>query len=60
MTLYFDYRVRLEDVSSTTNAIEWHPQHPLLAVASFNIERGGCVSICDDLVRFDYKYQLET
>lgn len=54
MTLYFDYRVRLEDVSSTTNAIEWHPQHPLLAVASFNIERGGCVSICDDLVSFDY------
>ncbi|XP_054283383.1 intraflagellar transport protein 140 homolog [Macrosteles quadrilineatus] len=48
MTLYFDYRVKIEDISSTTTAVEWHPQHPFLAIASYSIEQGGCVNICND------------
>lgn len=50
MTLYFDYRVRLEDVGNTINAVEWHSELTLLAVSSHSQESGGCVNICDELV----------
>lgn len=50
MTLYFDYRVRLEDVGNTINAVEWHPELTLLAVSSHSQESGGSVNICDELV----------
>uniref|UniRef100_A0ABL0EJ54 Anaphase-promoting complex subunit 4 WD40 domain-containing protein n=1 Tax=Rhodnius prolixus TaxID=13249 RepID=A0ABL0EJ54_RHOPR len=51
MTLYFDYHVNIGEVSHNTNftSVEWHQQHPLLAVALFSPERGGSVYICDEL-----------
>lgn len=53
MTLYFDYHVNIGEVSHNTNftSVEWHQQHPLLAVALFSPERGGSVYICDELVK---------
>lgn len=33
----------------TTNGV-WHPTQPLIALASYSQERGGFVTIFDDLV----------
>lgn len=54
MTLYFDYRVNIGEISPNAafTAIEWHSQHPLLSVALYNIEKGGAVFLCDELVCF--------
>ncbi|KAF6215141.1 hypothetical protein GE061_009892 [Apolygus lucorum] len=51
MTLYFDYRVKIGEAlpTATFTNIEWHQQHPFLAVALHSPERGGALYICDDL-----------
>lgn len=56
MTLYFDYTVHIEDPLATINTISWHPQHALLAVASYSHETGGTVTICDELVSLLFHY----
>lgn len=52
MTLYFDSQVHLEDPGCTVGELEWHSQQPLLAVATHSVDRGGAVSICDELVSY--------
>ncbi|KAL1124430.1 hypothetical protein AAG570_001058 [Ranatra chinensis] len=49
MTLYFDYRVNVGDYNATYNCLQWHSQHPLLAVGAFSQDKGGAVYICDEL-----------
>ncbi|KAJ1532231.1 hypothetical protein ONE63_000848 [Megalurothrips usitatus] len=49
MTLYLDYRVQSPDPSAINVNIEWHPQHLLLAVSSCSEERGGFVTVYDEL-----------
>lgn len=51
MTLYLDYRVQSPDPSAINVDIEWHPQQPMLAVTSCSEERGGFLTIYDELVR---------
>lgn len=50
MTLYFENPVHFtENGTISTNAI-WHPNAPLLAVASYSQDKGGFVTIFDELV----------
>lgn len=50
MTLYFENPANFpESGSISVNGI-WHPNVPLLAVASFSQERGGFVIVFDELV----------
>lgn len=50
MTLYFENPANFpEQGSISVNGI-WHPNVPLLSVASFSQERGGFVIIFDELV----------
>ncbi|XP_034252751.1 intraflagellar transport protein 140 homolog [Thrips palmi] len=49
MTLYLDYRVQSPDPSAINVSIEWHLQHHLLAVTSCSEERGGFVTVYDEL-----------
>nr|CAD7423413.1 unnamed protein product [Timema monikensis] len=49
MSLYFDYKLQNLDSSSINTLIEWHTQHLLLAVASFSREKGGFVTLFDEL-----------
>lgn len=53
MTLFFDTKVQFLDGDAVSTECAWHPLHPLFAVASFNQNRGACVTIFDDLVRDD-------
>ncbi|GJQ73670.1 putative intraflagellar transport protein 140 [Trypoxylus dichotomus] len=49
MTLYFENPVHFaENGTISTNGI-WHPNAPLLAVASYSQEKGGFVTIFDEL-----------
>ncbi|KAI4456192.1 hypothetical protein MML48_8g00010237 [Holotrichia oblita] len=49
MTLYFENPVHFtENGTISTNAI-WHPNAPLLAVASYSQDKGGFVTIFDEL-----------
>lgn len=50
MTLYFDFRLSVGEVNSIYTFLDWHRQHGILAVASYNSEKGGAVHICDELV----------
>lgn len=50
MSLYFDTPVQFKEIGAITTNGVWHPSSPLLAVASYSQERGGFVSIFDDLV----------
>ncbi|RZF46866.1 hypothetical protein LSTR_LSTR008247 [Laodelphax striatellus] len=49
MSLYFDYTVHVEDPVTSVNALAWHPQQALLAIACHSQDIGGSVTICDDL-----------
>ncbi|XP_021936986.1 intraflagellar transport protein 140 homolog isoform X3 [Zootermopsis nevadensis] len=49
MSLYFDSKVQSPDPGCININIEWHEQHPLLAVSSYSQERGGFVTIYDEL-----------
>lgn len=50
MTLYLDYRVQSPDPSAINVNIEWHLQHHMLAVTSCSEEKGGFVTVYDELV----------
>lgn len=51
MTLYFENPVNFAEADTITTDEIWHPLSPLLAVASYSQERGGFVTIFDELVR---------
>lgn len=50
MTLYFENPVNFPETASISTNGVWHPNATLLAVASYSQERGGFVTIFDDLV----------
>jgi len=50
MSLYFDSKVQSPDPGCINIYLEWHEKHPLLAVSSYSQDRGGSVTIYDDLV----------
>ncbi|XP_045529600.1 intraflagellar transport protein 140 homolog [Pieris brassicae] len=45
MTLYIDTKLKFKDDNVVSTVSLWHPALPLLAVGSFNQEKGGCVTI---------------
>lgn len=51
MTLYFDTKAQFLDGDAVSTVCCWHLKQPLFAVASYNQERGACVTIFDDSVR---------
>jgi hypothetical protein len=51
MTLYIENAVNFPEVGSISLNGVWHPNAALLAVASFSQEKGGFVTIFDELVR---------
>lgn len=52
MTLYFETLVRFPESNVISTNQLWHPSSPLLAIASYSQNRGGFVSIFDELVCF--------
>lgn len=52
MTLYFENALRAGELSSISLNVGWHPNAPFLAVASFSQEKGGFVTVFDELVKF--------
>lgn len=53
MTLFFDTKVQFLDSDAVSTECSWHLSHSLFAVASYNQDRGACVTIFDDSVRCD-------
>lgn len=51
MTLYFDTKAQFLDGDAVSTVCCWHLTQSLFAVASFNQNRGACVTIFDDSVR---------
>lgn len=51
MTLYFENALRSGELSSISLNVKWHPNATFLAVASFSQEKGGFVTVFDELVR---------
>ncbi|KAK9885497.1 hypothetical protein WA026_010990 [Henosepilachna vigintioctopunctata] len=49
MTLYFENALRSGELSSISLNVKWHPNASLLAVASFSQEKGGFVTVFDEL-----------
>ncbi|KAE8751558.1 hypothetical protein FOCC_FOCC001805 [Frankliniella occidentalis] len=49
MTLYLDYRVQTPDSSAINVDVKWHSHHLMLAVTSCSEERGGFITIYDEL-----------
>ncbi|XP_069684990.1 intraflagellar transport protein 140 homolog [Periplaneta americana] len=49
MSLYFDSKVQSPDPGCINIHLEWHEQHPLLAVSSYSQDKGGFVTIYDEL-----------
>lgn len=50
MTLYFDTKAQFLDGDAVSTVCCWHLTQPLFAVASYNQDRGACVTIFDDSV----------
>lgn len=50
MTLYFDTKAQFLDGDAVSTVCCWHFKQPLFAVASYNQDRGACVTIFDDSV----------
>lgn len=50
MTLYFDTKAQFLDGDAISTHCVWHLTQPLFAVASYNEDRGACVTIFDDSV----------
>ncbi|XP_031624107.1 intraflagellar transport protein 140 homolog isoform X2 [Contarinia nasturtii] len=48
MTLYFDTKAQFLDGDAVSTVCCWHFTQPLFAVASYNQDRGACVTIFDD------------
>ncbi|XP_018335270.1 intraflagellar transport protein 140 homolog [Agrilus planipennis] len=49
MSLYFEYPVNFKESGVISTCGLWHSTYPLLAVASYSQERGGFVTIFDEL-----------
>ncbi|XP_012255289.2 intraflagellar transport protein 140 homolog [Athalia rosae] len=49
MSLYFDTRVKNPETTSISTYAAWHQNFPLLAVAAYSQDKGGFVTIYDDL-----------
>lgn len=50
MTLYFDTKAQFLDGYAVSTVCCWHLRQPIFAVASYNQDRGACVTIFDDSV----------
>nr|XP_026488352.1 intraflagellar transport protein 140 homolog [Vanessa tameamea] len=48
MTLYIDTKLNFTDSNVVTTLSSWHPSLPLLAVGSYNQEKGGVATIFND------------
>lgn len=63
MTLYIDTKLNFNDVNVVSTVGSWHPLLPLLAVGSYNQEKGGFVTIFQETVRifcvFYYFYNTQ-
>lgn len=55
MTLYIDKKLIFSDTNVVTTLSSWHPSLPLLAVGSYNQEKGGFVTIFQENVRTNHK-----
>jgi len=58
MTLYFDTKVQFLDSEAISTIGVWHPNEPLIAIASYSQDRGGSVTIFDDTVKMNYVNQF--
>lgn len=58
MTLYFDTKAQFLDGEAVSTVCCWHSRHPLFAVASYNQNRGGSVTIFDDTVSNQIKNRI--
>lgn len=56
MTIYFDTTVQFLDLHEVSTVGVWHSKEPVFALASFRSDRGGSVTIFDDLVIESMKY----
>lgn len=45
MTLYIDKKLHFSDSNVVSTIGSWHPSLPLLAIGSYNQEKGGFVTI---------------
>lgn len=52
MTLYIDTKLSFTDSNVVTTLSSWHPSLPLLAVGSYNQEKGGVATIFNDSVSY--------
>lgn len=50
MTLYIDTKLSFQDVNIISTIASWHCSLPLLAVGSYNQDKGGFVTIFQDNV----------
>lgn len=50
MTLYIDTKLNFTDGNVVSTVGTWHPSLPLLAVGSYNQEKGGFVTIFQENV----------
>lgn len=50
MSLYFETPVQFSENNVISTNEVWHPTVPLLAIASYSQERGGFVTIFNELV----------
>lgn len=50
MTLYIDTKLNFSDINMVSTVGSWHPSLPLLAVGSYNQEKGGFVTIFQENV----------
>lgn len=55
MTLYFDTKVQFLDSDAISTIGVWHQNESIFAVASYSQNRGGSVTIFDDLVSLGIK-----
>lgn len=52
MTLYIDTKLNFADSNVVSTLGSWHPSLPLLALGSYNQEKGGFVTIFQENVSF--------
>lgn len=61
MTLYIDTKLNFADTNVVSTLGSWHPSLPLLALGSYNQEKGGFVTIFQENVSFVcFKFYFHT
>lgn len=50
MTLYFDSPVQFPESGVISTHGAWHPSSPVLAIGSYSQDRGGFVTVFDEMV----------